>query len=66
MQLDARLSKFVTMRRARIELFLEGFNVSNRTNLGKPVGNLRSVQFGESTTLAGPPRQLEIGFRVDF
>jgi hypothetical protein len=67
-ELHARVSKFVRLARARLELFAEGFNVLNRANLGSPNGNLRSSQFGRSTALAddATPRQVEAGFRLDF
>lgn len=68
MALDARVSKFVSFQRLRVEAFIEAFNVTNRVNLGTPVGNLRSGNFGKSTGLAtgATPRQVEFGFRVDF
>jgi hypothetical protein len=66
--LDARLSKFVTLRRTRVELFAEAFNFTNYVNLGIPTGNLRSSTFGQSTALANgaAPRRVELGFRVNF
>jgi hypothetical protein len=66
--LDARLSKFVVLRRTKVELFAEAFNATNYVNLGLPVGNLRSVNFGQSTGLANgaAPRRVELGFRVNF
>lgn len=66
--LDARVSKFVRIQRMKIEAFVEAFNVTNRVNFGSPVGNLRSGSFGKPTGLASgaAPRQVELGFRVDF
>jgi Carboxypeptidase regulatory-like domain/TonB dependent receptor-like, beta-barrel len=66
--LDGRVSKFVRIQRTKIEAFVEAFNVTNRVNLGTPVGNLRSANFGTATGLASGAnsRQVEIGFRVDF
>ena len=66
--LDMRLSKHLALPRTKIELFAEAFNVTNFVNLGTPVGNLRSATFGQSTGLAGgaAPRQIELGFRVNF
>ena len=64
--LDARLSKFVTVQRFRIEGFIEAFNLTNKVNFGTPVGNLRSSTFGTSTAIQGNQRQLELGFRLDF
>jgi hypothetical protein len=52
----------------KVEGFLEAFNVTNRVNFGSPNGNPRASTFGRSTSLAtgATPRQVEIGFRVDF
>ncbi len=65
---DARLSKFVSVGGRRFEAFIEAFNLLNRANLGLPVGNIRSANFGTSSALAtgATPRQLELGFRFDF
>lgn len=65
---DARVSKFVRFGGRRVEAFLEAFNLLNRANLGLPVGNLRSANFGRSSGMASgaTPRQLELGFRFDF
>ncbi len=66
--LDARLSKFVPIRKTKVELFAEAFNLTNHVNLGLPTGNLRSSTFGQSTALSNgaAPRRVELGFRVNF
>jgi hypothetical protein len=66
--LDARLSKFVLIKRTKLELFAEAFNLTNHVNLGVPTGNLRSSTFGRSTALSNgaAPRRVELGFRVNF
>jgi hypothetical protein len=66
-----RFSKFFRLSTAgleRIELFAEALNITNYVNLGTPQGNLRSTAFGQATGLAtgASPRQIELGFRVDF
>jgi hypothetical protein len=66
-----RVSKFIDlsrMRLSRLELFAEALNVSNYVNLGNPQGNIRSSAFGQATGVNGDssPRQVEIGFRLDF
>jgi outer membrane receptor protein involved in Fe transport len=66
-----RVSKFIRLPGIgleRVELFAEALNVTNYVNLGSPQGNLRSVAFGQATGLAtgASPRQIELGFRVDF
>jgi carboxypeptidase family protein/TonB-dependent receptor-like protein len=70
-ELHLRTSKFIDLRRAKLdhlELFAEVLNATNYANFGQPVGNLRSNSFGKSTALAGSarPRQIELGFRLDF
>jgi hypothetical protein len=63
-----RLSKYLTLQRMRIELFAEGFNLTNYTNFGVTNGNLLSAAFGKATALAtnAAPRRVELGFRVNF
>jgi hypothetical protein len=66
-----RVSKFITLTRARmerLELFIEALNVTNHVNLGTPTGNLRSATFGRSTAINNDssPRQVEVGFRLNF
>ena len=65
-RLDARLSKIVRFGTRRLEGFVEGFNLTNRVNLGGPTGNLRSANFGRSTAITGTMRQVELGVRFDF
>jgi hypothetical protein len=66
-----RVSKFIRFSMGgidRLEVFAEALNVTNYVNLGTPNGNLRSAAFGQATGLAtgASPRQIELGFRVDF
>jgi hypothetical protein len=66
-----RLSKFITLSRVsldRLELFIEALNVTNHVNPNSPVGNLRSASFGSSSALNddATPRQVELGFRLNF
>jgi hypothetical protein len=63
---DMRVSKFFQLSRLRLETFLEAFNATDHVNFGTTQGNLRSASFGQSTAIQGPPRQVEIGFRLDF
>ena len=48
--------------------FIEALNLTNRDNFGLPSGNLRAATFGMPTALAtgATPRQVEIGFRLNF
>jgi hypothetical protein len=43
-------------------------NVTNYVNLASPQGNIRSAAFGQATGVNSDssPRQVEIGFRLDF
>jgi hypothetical protein len=66
-----RLSKFINLSRARLnrlEVFAEALNVTNHVNYARPTGNLRSSSFGRATEIHADssPRQVELGFRVDF
>ena len=65
--MDLMIGKqFIIREGMRVQFRSEYFNVTNRVNFGLPQGNLRSSLFGQSTGLSGQPRQVEIGFRVDF
>ena len=64
-QLDARVAKRVRLGRVRAEALVEAFNLTNRVNLGNPVGNLASALFGRSNT-AQDARQVQLGVRVEF
>jgi hypothetical protein len=65
--LDMGLHKgFGLFGRSRLELRIEAFNVLNKTNLGAPNGNVSATNFGTITTLATPPRQLQLGVKFDF
>jgi hypothetical protein len=64
--LDARLGKSVSLsERATVTLFVEGFNLTNKTNFGNYVGNIDSALFGKPTT-ASPKRRTQFGLRVNF
>lgn len=64
-QLDMRLARSFSLGRTRAELLVEAFNLTNRTNLNNPIGNLASPLFGRSVT-AGDARQVQLGFRFEF
>jgi hypothetical protein len=51
--------------RGQIDFRAEFFNLFNRVNLGQPVGNLTSSQFGRSTTALGA-RNVQFGLRLAF
>lgn len=63
---DLRLSRgFQVGRGLRLEGLLEVFNVSNRVNYGRFVSNARLATLGQPT-VAGDPRQVQLGARVTF
>jgi Carboxypeptidase regulatory-like domain/TonB dependent receptor len=49
----------------QLDFRTEFFNLFNRVNLGQPVGNLSSSQFGQSTTALGA-RNVQFGLRLAF
>jgi Carboxypeptidase regulatory-like domain/TonB dependent receptor len=63
--LDFRVAKEIRIGRTRLEALVEAFNVTNRANFGNPVGNLASALFGQFNS-AQDPRQVQLGFRVEF
>ena len=68
--LDVRIGRRFDLGRAGLEVSADAFNVLNRTNLLFPnniigQGPTPSPTFGVPTA-AGDPRQVQLGFRVDF
>ena len=63
---DVRVSKFLHAGRMRIELLAEVFNVTNHVNWTSYDGNMARGEFFGQPTDAGPPRQFQVGVRVDF
>jgi hypothetical protein len=65
---DARLSKVIDFGNFNAELLIEAFNLFNRANVGNFNGVLASSNFGEPTGVVTgyEPRQVQLGFRVDF
>ena len=69
--LDMRLSRqFKIVERYRAEFIVEGFNVTNRTNLQFPnntfgTGSVPLSTFGKATA-AGDPRQVQFGLKLSF
>jgi outer membrane receptor protein involved in Fe transport len=55
----------------RIQLRVEGFNITNRANFGLPASTVfnsagRVANAGEITSIVGTARQLQFGVKVDF
>jgi hypothetical protein len=49
-----------------LEFRFEVFNLLNRTIWGSPDSTITSQNFGRITTLASPPRQMQLGLRLEF
>ncbi len=64
-ELDLRLSKYVTIKSIRFQIFAEGYNITNRVNYGSIDNRYGSDTFGLPLG-AGSPRRLQFGARIDF
>ena len=68
-QLDIRLGYRVRVGTVRtIDVFAEGFNVTNRSNFTNPSGDRRLTTFllNNGLLAGGFPRQLQLGVRLGF
>ncbi len=71
MTVDARLSKIFTLvGRTRVQVLLEAFNLFNRVNYTSVntvwgTADTPAAAYGQFTE-AGDPRQLQLGFKVEF
>ena len=65
MWLNLRLSWFVNLSHARIQVFAEGYNLTNRTNFGSPHNIYDTALFG-SPVSAAAPRMIQVGARLDW
>lgn len=63
--LNLRLSKYININRFRIQLFAEAYNTTNRVNFMTPFPRYGTPDFG-NPTIAGDPRQIQLGARFDF
>jgi len=63
--INTRISKFINIKKQRIRLFIEIYNVTNRVNFGSIYNKYPSNRFGEPTR-AGSPRQIQLGARWSF
>ena len=63
---DVSLVRTVSLsNEVRLQFRAEAFNVLNQPNFGLPVGDLNSANFGRILS-AGPPRLLQLGFKLSF
>jgi hypothetical protein len=51
---------------ARLEIRLEAFNVLNRVQFAAPDTNVGDATFGEISSQANQPRQVQIGLKLYF
>jgi Carboxypeptidase regulatory-like domain/TonB dependent receptor len=67
LSLDMRVAKVVPVSTTgrMVTAFVEAFNLTNQSNYGDYIGNVRSSLFGRPTT-ASPKRRLQLGLRLDF
>ncbi len=67
-QVDLKISRPFLARDGRNpgEFFLQVFNLFDRFNEGPVDGAAISAEFGRSIGQIGPPRMIELGFRVGF
>jgi outer membrane receptor protein involved in Fe transport len=63
--LNIRLSKFITIKQFRFQLFAEGYNITNQSNFSSIFFRYDTPGFGKPTT-AGDARRIQFGVRIDF
>jgi hypothetical protein len=64
-QTDVRIARTFRLRRTRIEVLGEIFNLANHRNWIGNLGDMSSKQFGKPTAAAGA-REIQLGIRVEF
>jgi hypothetical protein len=66
--IDMRLAKAIGLGKARLEIIAEAFNLLNHPSRASFVGNRQSPSFGQPTAVAisFPPRQIQLGARLEF
>ena len=65
MWLNLRLSWFINLSKVRIQLFAEGYNITNRTNFTNVQNIYETALFGDPLS-AGAPRMIQVGARFDW
>jgi len=63
--LNARISKYINIMRFRLQLFAEGYNITNRGNFTNVYGRYGTANFGLPLA-AGSPREIQFGIRLDW
>lgn len=64
-QADARISRTFLVKRTRLEVLGEVFNIANHRNWIGQIGDRRSAQFGNPTAAMGA-REIQLGLRLEF
>ena len=62
---ESLVRTFALTDRTRLQFRAEAFNVTNQVNLGLPVGDLNSANFGRILA-AGPARLIQFGLKLTF
>jgi hypothetical protein len=65
MTLNLRASKFFNIDRLRLQLFGEFYNLTNKPNFSEVYNKFGMPGFGEPL-VAGAPRLIQLGVRIDF
>ncbi len=67
-QVDIRLYKPFTFakQKGQAQVFLQVFNLFDRENVALIEGRATAEKFGSVVALAGPPRTVELGFRIGY
>jgi len=65
-QTDVRISRAFRLKRTRIELLGEIFNLANHRNWIGHLGNMKSTQQFGKPTAAAPAREIQLGVRVEY
>jgi len=65
-QIDLRLYRQFVLTKGRAEVFIQLFNLFDRDNAAQIEGRVLARNFGQTITLAGPPRTVEAGLKFDY
>lgn len=65
-QVDLRVYRRFALAKGRAETYVQIFNLFDRVNPGLVEGRVLARNFGETITLAGPPRTVEAGLKFDY
>jgi hypothetical protein len=65
LDLTLRKAFAIPAHNVKVKIQADLFNALNQTNFGNPATTVTSSNFGQITSV-GPPRNIQLGFRVDF